>query len=52
MESKKDNSSWLERPIHPGLPAITYEVAIFTVIILAGVVIALLQSRRESDESR
>lgn len=34
MELKKDNSSWLERPIHPGLPAITNEVAIFAIIIL------------------
>ena len=34
MESKKDNLSWHQRPIHPGIPAITFEVAIFIFIIL------------------
>jgi predicted membrane-bound mannosyltransferase/sugar lactone lactonase YvrE len=34
MESKQDNASWLSRPIHPDIPAITYEVALFTLIIL------------------
>ena len=38
MESKKDNLSWHERPIHPGLPAITTEVAIFICIMLVAFV--------------
>ena len=38
MGSQKDNSSWLQRPIHPDLPAITYEVALFTLIILVAVI--------------
>ncbi len=35
-ETTKENKVrlWLERPIHPALPAITNEVAIFTLIIL------------------
>lgn len=38
MESNKNNSSWLTRPIHPGLPAITYEVALFSLILLMAVI--------------
>ncbi len=38
MESKKENTAWLERPIHPALPAITYEIAIFAAIILVAVI--------------
>ncbi len=36
MENKSD--SWLQRPIHPALPAITNEVAIFAGIILLAIV--------------
>lgn len=35
MEQKRN---WLDRPIHPALPAITNEVLIFSLIILAAVV--------------
>lgn len=35
MESKRN---WLDRPIHPSLPAVTNEIAIFAVIILFAVV--------------
>jgi predicted membrane-bound mannosyltransferase/sugar lactone lactonase YvrE len=35
MESNKENLSWHQRPIFPGVPSITYEVAIFVFIILA-----------------
>ena len=37
MEAKKENSSWLEHPVHPALPAITYEIVIFAVILLAAI---------------
>ncbi|HXD08432.1 MAG TPA: hypothetical protein VN653_00115, partial [Anaerolineales bacterium] len=33
-----EKSPWLQRPIHPSLPAITNEVAIFAGIILLAVV--------------
>jgi uncharacterized protein (TIGR03663 family) len=35
MEEQKQN--WLERPVHPALPAVTYEIAVFAVIILLAV---------------
>ena len=38
MESKIDKLSWHERPIYPGIPAITNEVAIFILIILVAFV--------------
>ncbi len=38
MESKKENKSWLSRPIHPDLPSITYEIAFFAIIILMAVI--------------
>jgi predicted membrane-bound mannosyltransferase/sugar lactone lactonase YvrE len=34
MESKQN---WLERPIHPALPAITNEIAVFAIVILLAV---------------
>lgn len=37
MEAKKEKVSWLERPLHPALPAITYEIVIFAAIILLAV---------------
>ena len=38
MESTKQNTSWLNRPIHPDLPKITYELAFFAIIILIAVI--------------
>lgn len=49
-----ENKRWLDRPIHPSLPAITNEVVIFVLIILAALVTRFfdLESRVMShDES-
>jgi predicted membrane-bound mannosyltransferase/DNA-binding beta-propeller fold protein YncE len=49
-----ENKRWLDRPIHPSLPAITNEVAIFLLIILAAFITRLfnLEARVMShDES-
>ncbi len=37
-QTEKDQLRWLERPIHPGLPAITNEVALFGLIVLLAVI--------------
>src|SRR5512144_717243 len=34
MESKQNNSPWLQRPLFASVPSITYEVLIFAVILL------------------
>ncbi len=36
--TQKDNLSWLERPLFPSLPAITYEVVIFAIIMVLAVI--------------
>jgi predicted membrane-bound mannosyltransferase/sugar lactone lactonase YvrE len=38
MDQTNQQQSWLERPIHPALPAITYERVIFAAILLMAVV--------------
>ncbi|MBI1856564.1 MAG: hypothetical protein HYR93_11970 [Chloroflexi bacterium] len=37
MINNKEQRSWLERPIHPSLPALTNEIIIFAVVILAAI---------------
>jgi predicted membrane-bound mannosyltransferase/DNA-binding beta-propeller fold protein YncE len=32
-----ENKRWLDKPLHPAFPAITYEVAIFALIIIAAI---------------
>ena len=44
--------SWLERPIHPALPAITNEVAIFAAIILIAFITRFYNLGRACNESR
>ena len=50
--NENDPRPWLERPIHPALPAITNEVAIFAAIILMAFATRFLQPRRSCDELR
>src|SRR5512146_3398595 len=38
MNTVRRQTSWLDRPLHPSVPAITYEVVIFSAILLLAVV--------------